>query len=326
MESVLNPPPNGDDATVPDTDPTPVTDERPTSDETVNDVPVDQLPADHPDHESAHPPEVDPAMTFADLKLMRPLMDAISAAGYTHPTPIQEAVIPPALRAKDVIGQAQTGTGKTAAFLIPFLNRWRPHTLKGPIGVVMTPTRELALQIATEAEKLAPSSKFRCVPVYGGTGMQRQLDGLARGCDLIVGKGENRRYGTPRGHTKLGVVQHRDIVLSVAEGDQITFRPPQLSERAAHTDRLIDPAGENHQRRAVENHLRVEAKAPNQFENFVHMLLPGADDDGTGMKRHALSPQLAEKMLRRRFADLNRAADATKINHRAILGYDRVER
>jgi ATP-dependent RNA helicase DeaD len=114
-------------------------------------------------------------------------MDAIAHAGYLHPTPIQEAVIPPGLRGRDVIGQAQTGTGKTVAFLVPFLNRWRPHTLKGPIGLVMTPTRELALQIATEAEKLAPSRKFRCVPVYGGTGMQRQLDGLSRGCDLVVG-------------------------------------------------------------------------------------------------------------------------------------------
>ena len=85
------------------------------------------------------PPETDPAMTFADLKLNRAVLDALTHANYTHPTPIQEAVIPPALAGKDVIGQAQTGTGKTAAFLLPFLNRWRPHKLKGPIGLVMTP-------------------------------------------------------------------------------------------------------------------------------------------------------------------------------------------
>ncbi|QJW93327.1 DEAD-box ATP-dependent RNA helicase CshA [Frigoriglobus tundricola] len=199
MEPVLTPPTNGDDWTVPETGSKHVP-----SDEPVDELPPDSEaaadgeetddpesepgdPADDPDHESAPPPEVDPAMTFADLKLIRPLMDAITHAGYTHPTPIQEAVIPPALRGKDVIGQAQTGTGKTAAFLIPFLNRWRPHTLKGPIGLVMTPTRELALQIATEADRLAPSTRFRTVPVYGGTGMQRQLTGLARGCDLVAG-------------------------------------------------------------------------------------------------------------------------------------------
>lgn len=208
MEPVLNPPPNGDDWNVPETAPIPVPSEQsdsapvpskqddeltyPSSHEIPEADPGEEVeteldPEDDLDHETPPPPETDPAMTFAELKLIRPLQDAIAHAGYTHPTPIQEAVIPPALRGKDVIGQAQTGTGKTAAFLIPFLNRWRPHTLRGPIGLVMTPTRELALQIATEAEKLAPSTRFRCVPVYGGTGMQRQLTGLARGCDLVVG-------------------------------------------------------------------------------------------------------------------------------------------
>jgi ATP-dependent RNA helicase DeaD len=197
MEPVLTSPTNGDDWTVPESDapagrPVHESADRPTDDfapdaDPETDDADEAEPADDPDHETPPPPEIDPALTFADLKLIRPLMDAIALAGYVHPTPIQEAVIPPALRGKDVIGQAQTGTGKTVAFLVPFLNRWRPHTLKGPIGLVMTPTRELALQIATEAEKLAPSRKFRCVPVYGGTGMQRQLDGLARGCDLVVG-------------------------------------------------------------------------------------------------------------------------------------------
>jgi ATP-dependent RNA helicase DeaD len=193
MEPVLTPPTNGDDWTVPEPDSKHVPNAELTADAPADELvsePEDEFePADlsDPDHEALPPPEVDLAMSFADLKLIRPLMDALTHVGYTHPTPIQEAVIPPGLRGKDVIGQAQTGTGKTAAFLIPFLNRWRPHTLKGPIGLVMTPTRELALQIATEADKLAPSRKFRCVPVYGGTGMQRQLTELARGCDLVVG-------------------------------------------------------------------------------------------------------------------------------------------
>ena len=205
MEYVLNPPTDGDDWTVPE----PVPDEAARANEFDDEDDEPEVdPADDPDHESLPPPETDPAMVFADLKLMRPLMDAVAAAGYTHPTPIQEAVIPPALRGKDVIGQAQTGTGKTAAFLIPFLNRWRPHTLKGPIGVVMTPTRELALQIATEADKLAPSRKFRCIPVYGGTGMQRQLDGLARGCDLVVGTPGRMLDHLQRGSMTLAQVRY----------------------------------------------------------------------------------------------------------------------
>lgn len=222
MESVLTSLPNGDDWTVPEPEPTHVPTEEPLAEAPISDETVDELPTDgepdaeaeegepgaDPDHESLPPPETDPAMTFADLRLIRPLMDAIDVAGYIHPTPIQEAVIPPALRGKDVIGQAQTGTGKTAAFLIPFLNRWRPHTLKGPIGVVMTPTRELALQIATEADKLAPSSKFRCVPVYGGTGMQRQLDQLRRGCDLVVGTPGRMLDHLQRGSMSLSQVRY----------------------------------------------------------------------------------------------------------------------
>ena len=177
-----------------------------------------------PDHEALPPPETDPAMTFADLKLIRPLFEAVSHAGYEHPTPVQEAVIPVAMRGTDVIGQAQTGTGKTAAFLLPFMNRWRPHTLKGPIGLVMTPTRELALQIAVEAEKLAPSRKFRTVAVYGGAGMGRQLEGLARGCDLVVGT-----PGRMLDHLRRGSMSLHDVKFAVLdEADRmldIGFRP-----------------------------------------------------------------------------------------------------
>jgi ATP-dependent RNA helicase DeaD len=216
----LNPPIDGDERTGPepelthvpteDAELTPEVDADPSPDE-LPEVEAEAETADveaDPDHETPPPPETDPAMVFADLKLMRPLLDALNVAGYTHPTPIQENVVPPALRGRDVIGQAQTGTGKTCAFLLPFLNRWRPHTLKGPIGVVMTPTRELALQIATEAEKLAPSRRFRCVAVYGGTGMQKQLDGLKRGCDLVVGTPGRMLDHLQRGSMSLAQVRY----------------------------------------------------------------------------------------------------------------------
>jgi ATP-dependent RNA helicase DeaD len=177
-----------------------------------------------PEHESAPPPETDPAMVFTDLKLIRPLQEAIDRAGYVHPTPVQEAVIPLAMKGKDVIGQAQTGTGKTAAFLIPFMNRWRPHRLKGPIGLVMTPTRELALQIAVESQKLAPSRRFRTVAVYGGARMGKQLDGLAAGCDLVVGTPGRMLDHLRRGSMKLGDVRY--VVLDEADRMlDIGFRP-----------------------------------------------------------------------------------------------------
>jgi ATP-dependent RNA helicase DeaD len=254
MEHLLIPPTNGDDRNAPDLEPDNVP-----SDELIDDTPSamgdDLLPTEpedddesdtdldeeldaeaapdaescaeavaDPDHENAPPPETDPAMTFADLKLNRAVLDALSQAGYTHPTPIQEAVIPPALRGKDVIGQAQTGTGKTAAFVLPFLNRWRPHRLKGPIGLVMTPTRELALQVAKEAEKLAPSRSFHTVPVYGGTGMVKQLKGLAKGCDLVVGTPGRMLDHLQRGSMNLDHIKY--VVLDEADRMlDIGFRP-----------------------------------------------------------------------------------------------------
>ncbi|MCZ2344217.1 MAG: DEAD/DEAH box helicase, partial [Bacteroidales bacterium] len=163
-------------------------------------------------------------VSYSDLKLIKPLQHAITQAGYTHTTPVQAAVIPKAMRGMDVIGQAQTGTGKTAAFLIPFLNRWRPHPLAGPIGLVMCPTRELALQVAKEAEKLAPSSKFRTVAVYGGTGMGKQLEGLSRGCDLVVGTPGRiidhlRRGSLTFDHVRYVVLDEADRMLDIG------FRP-----------------------------------------------------------------------------------------------------
>src|SRR5207244_1047827 len=107
---------------------------------------------------------------------------------------------------------------------VPFMNRWRPHKLKGPIGLVMTPTRELALQIATEAEKLAPSRKFRTVAVYGGARMGRQLEGLARGCDLVVGTPGRMLDHLSRGTMTLGDVKF--VVLDEADRMlDIGFRP-----------------------------------------------------------------------------------------------------
>jgi ATP-dependent RNA helicase DeaD len=171
------------------------------------------------------PTDTEPAkIAYADMKLIRPLMDAIKHAGYIYATPVQAAVIPKAMLGTDIIGQAQTGTGKTAAFLIPFMNRWRPHKLKGPIGIVMLPTRELAMQVAGEAVKLAPSRQFRTVAVYGGTGMGKQLEGLSRGCDLVVGTPgrilDHLRRGTlTLDHVKYVVLDEADRMLDIG------FRP-----------------------------------------------------------------------------------------------------
>ena len=126
----MNPPTEGDDRIVPDLESEAVLSQDLADVNDLNDESPDEMDSNtsdadgmepdltaDPDHENLPPPETDPAMTFEDLKLNRAVLDAIAHAGYSHPTPIQEAVIPPALAGKDGIGQAQTGTGKTAAFV-----------------------------------------------------------------------------------------------------------------------------------------------------------------------------------------------------------------
>ena len=130
---------------------------------------------------------VEPKSGFHAMKLSPSLLAALHRANYAEPTPIQAALIPHALGGQDVIGQAQTGTGKTAAFLLPFLNSWRDKNEPGPQALVLAPTRELVVQVAEEGSKLAPSKHCRTVPIYGGQRIREQLVGMKRGCDIAVG-------------------------------------------------------------------------------------------------------------------------------------------
>ena len=105
-------------------------------------------------------------MKFTDLNLSEDIQSAVVAAGFEKPSPIQELTIPLALEGKDVIGQAQTGTGKTAAFGIPVVQSITDH--RHIQALIMTPTRELAIQVAEEIGKIGRTSKIKALPVYGG--------------------------------------------------------------------------------------------------------------------------------------------------------------
>src|SRR5262245_19255792 len=124
---------------------------------------------------------VEPQSGFHTLSLSTPILAALDRAAYHEPTPIQAALIPAALSGRDVIGQAQTGTGKTAAFLLPFLNRWRDFPHLGPQALVLAPTRELVVQVSEEARKLAPSRSCRAVAIYGGQRFRQQLAEMRKG-------------------------------------------------------------------------------------------------------------------------------------------------
>jgi ATP-dependent RNA helicase DeaD len=128
-----------------------------------------------------------PPLTFADLALPETLLKALGDVGYESPSPIQAETIPPLLAGRDLVGQAQTGTGKTAAFALPILARLDLRKF-GPQALVLAPTRELAIQVAEAFHKYAKHVPgFHVLPIYGGQAYGPQLGGLRRGAHVVVG-------------------------------------------------------------------------------------------------------------------------------------------
>ena len=126
-------------------------------------------------------------MTFAELGLRPELVRAVAGAGYTNPTPIQERAIPVVLEGRDLIACAQTGTGKTAAFLLPILQRLAGGgTSRHPRVLVISPTRELAAQIGDMAKRYGAHLRLRSTVIFGGVGIEPQRRRLAGGIDLLV--------------------------------------------------------------------------------------------------------------------------------------------
>jgi len=125
---------------------------------------------------------------FQDLDLSKVMLRSLEAAGYEYATPIQAGMIPLALDGADVVGQARTGTGKTAAFSIPILEQLSPRSeLPNPQALILVPTRELAVQVREEAAKLAFGTRTGCVAVYGGKPIRGQVEKLRAGAHVVVG-------------------------------------------------------------------------------------------------------------------------------------------
>lgn len=129
-------------------------------------------------------------MTFDNLEIIEPLLRALNHEGYSTPTPIQQQAIPVILNNHDVLGCAQTGTGKTAAFSIPILQNIYKATTKGQRrevkALVLTPTRELAVQIDESFAAYGRYTDLRHTVIYGGVGQRTQTDALRRGVDILV--------------------------------------------------------------------------------------------------------------------------------------------
>ncbi len=158
-------------------------------------------------------------MHFTEFPLDERLLRQTRAAGYTDMTPIQEAAIPPALAGRDLVGIAQTGTGKTAAFALPLLQRLleKPTSKRRIRALVVTPTRELAEQVYSSIRQLAASTKIQCATVYGGVGFDPQKRALLKGTDIIVACPGRLLDHIGRGQADLGGVE----VLILDEADRM---------------------------------------------------------------------------------------------------------
>ena len=160
--------------------------------------------------------------TFEELGLSEPLLAAVEALGWERPTSIQWQAIPPALDGRDVVGIAQTGTGKTGGFMIPVLERVRSG--RGLQVLVLCPTRELAQQVADDTLALAVGTRIRCAAIYGGVGYGHQIQALRHGWEIVVATPGRFLDHLGRGHVDLDHV--RFLVLDEADRMlDMGFRP-----------------------------------------------------------------------------------------------------
>lgn len=199
--------------------------------------------------------------TFDDMPLSDDVKQALAAMGYTHPTPAQLATYDPAVRGADLVVQARTGTGKTAAFGLALIDKLIQRNLSAVQALVLTPTRELALQVSRELERIGQVRRIRNAAVYGGAPIQRQIDAIQSGVHIVVGTPGRvldhlRRDTLTPGHIRILVLDESDEMLSMGferelhaitdflprERQTLLFSatlPPEITRMA--TERLRNP-------------------------------------------------------------------------------------
>ena len=163
---------------------------------------------------------------FAALGLRAELLEALENLGYEEPTPIQRETIPHLIEGKDLVGQAATGTGKTAAFALPALALIDGPATNKPLALILTPTRELAMQVSEAFFRYGKDLGAKCVPVYGGTPIFRQLQMLDRGVHIVVGTPGRvldhiGRGSLPLDNIKMVVLDEADEMLDMGFADDI---------------------------------------------------------------------------------------------------------
>ncbi|MGD8859983.1 MAG: DEAD/DEAH box helicase [Myxococcales bacterium] len=231
--------------------------------------------------ETAEAPE---APTFDALDLTTAVRSALDEIGYTHPTPVQLAAYGPAIEGKDIIVQARTGTGKTAAFAIPMVDRIISEE-PGVQALVLAPTRELALQSSRELERIGKNRDLRTVAVYGGAAMGPQIDALEGGAQIVSGTPgrvlDHLRRGTlDPDKIKLLVLDEMDEMLSMGFAKELNaileLIPPRDKRQtmcfSATVDDSIKRHAERHMRDPEVISLSSDAVGAEQISHYVYMV------------------------------------------------------
>jgi ATP-dependent RNA helicase DeaD len=203
---------------------------------------------------------------FADLALAPELCRALAGLGYEEPTPIQLAAIPPLLAGRDLVGQAATGTGKTAAFALPVLQRiLREGGRPEPLALVLVPTRELAMQVSEAMHRYGRDMGARVLPIYGGQPIGRQLRALERGADVVVATPGRAIDHLTRGTLNLSgleivVLDEADEMLDMgfAEDIEAILANTSESRQTALFSATMPPRIDGMVRRHLRNPVRVE--------------------------------------------------------------------
>ena len=229
-------------------------------------------------------------MPFGKLGLSPEVLEGVRAAGYTTPTPIQLRGIPLVLGGRDIIGSAQTGTGKTAAFGLPILSKLGTHA-PGPRALVMEPTRELAAQVETAIRDYARFTNLKVTVVYGGVGYGKQTDELRAGADIVVATPGRLLDHLERGTLRLDKIQY----LVLDEADRMLdmgFLPDvrrivDRCPRQRHTSLFsatIPPQIETLIQWAMKNPETIEIGARRTpAETVKHVIYPVADSQKTAL-------------------------------------------
>lgn len=225
--------------------------------------------------------DAESGISFDQIPLAEPILQAVRKAGYEKPSPIQEHAIPPLLEGKDLLGVAQTGTGKTAAFSLPLLSRI-DESIKGAQILVLAPTRELALQVAEAMEGFAENlPNLRVVAVYGGTGYGEQIREFKRGAQVVVGTPGRVMDHIEKGYLKLNnlqalVLDEADEMLSMGFIDDIewilehTPKERQTALFSATMPKPIRKLAEKHLQDPEQVTIKVKAEnSPNIRQRFI---------------------------------------------------------